>query len=54
MRVRQLGGGFARPSDTPFGPLTELFPPEALARLRDIKRRRDPHGVFRGNFPVLR
>ncbi len=29
------------------------FPGETLARLRDIKRRRDPHGVFHSNFPVL-
>ncbi|MBO8186347.1 FAD-binding oxidoreductase [Streptomyces spirodelae] len=29
------------------------FTPDALARLRTIKRERDPHGVFRSNFPVL-
>ncbi|MEU7893225.1 FAD-binding oxidoreductase [Nonomuraea sp. NPDC049152] len=29
------------------------FPCEVLARLRDIKRRRDPDGVFRSNHPVL-
>ncbi|MEV0424224.1 FAD-binding oxidoreductase [Streptosporangium canum] len=29
------------------------FPGEVLARLRDVKRARDPHGVFRGNYPVL-
>lgn len=29
------------------------FPEDELARLRDIKRRRDPGGVFRSNFPVL-
>ncbi|GAA3165376.1 hypothetical protein [Nonomuraea roseoviolacea] len=29
------------------------FPGDVLARLRDVKRRRDPHGVFRANFPVL-
>ncbi|GAA5052600.1 FAD/FMN-containing dehydrogenase [Thermocatellispora tengchongensis] len=29
------------------------FSPETLARLREIKRARDPHGVFRGNFPVM-
>ncbi len=29
------------------------FPAEVLARLRDIKRRRDPAGVFRSNHPVL-
>jgi hypothetical protein len=29
------------------------FPGDVLARLRDIKRRRDPNGVFRSNNPVL-
>jgi FAD/FMN-containing dehydrogenase len=29
------------------------FAPEAIARLREIKRARDPHGVLRANFPVL-
>ncbi|WP_308805717.1 FAD-binding oxidoreductase [Acrocarpospora corrugata] len=29
------------------------FPADALARLRDIKRGRDPHGVFRSNHSVL-
>ncbi|WP_232663056.1 FAD-binding oxidoreductase [Pseudonocardia sp. TRM90224] len=29
------------------------FPGAALARLRDVKRARDPHGVLRSNFPVL-
>jgi hypothetical protein len=29
------------------------FTPEAIARLREIKRARDPHGVLRANFPVL-
>ncbi|WP_062442241.1 FAD-binding oxidoreductase [Herbidospora daliensis] len=29
------------------------FPADTLARLREIKRRRDPHGTFRSNFPVL-
>lgn len=28
------------------------FSDDALARLRDIKRRRDPNGLFRSNFPV--
>ncbi|MCA2220670.1 FAD-binding oxidoreductase [Nonomuraea aurantiaca] len=30
------------------------FPASTLARLRDLKRARDPHGVIRANFPVLR
>ncbi|MFJ2030585.1 FAD-binding oxidoreductase [Streptosporangium sp. NPDC087985] len=29
------------------------FPGDVLARLRDVKRARDPHGVFRSNHPVL-
>ncbi|TDC77641.1 FAD-binding oxidoreductase [Actinomadura sp. 7K507] len=29
------------------------FTPGTLARLRELKRARDPHGVFRSNFPVL-
>lgn len=29
------------------------FPGDVLARLRDVKRARDPHGVLRGNSPVL-
>ncbi|MEU6743185.1 FAD-binding oxidoreductase [Streptosporangium sandarakinum] len=29
------------------------FPDDALARLREIKRARDPRGVFRSNHPVL-
>lgn len=29
------------------------FAPEALARLQEVKRSRDPQGVFRSNFPVL-
>ncbi|UBU18978.1 FAD-dependent oxidoreductase [Nonomuraea gerenzanensis] len=101
VQVRHLGGAFARPSDTPQGPLTEpyalylfgipadpaaakavaakqrdlagvlpvsgrkpftflnpaetaadAFTPAALARLRAVKHRHDPHGVFRANFPV--
>ncbi|MDP9867569.1 FAD-binding oxidoreductase [Streptosporangium brasiliense] len=29
------------------------FPGDVLARLREIKRARDPHGVFRSNYSVL-
>ena len=29
------------------------FAPDALSRLRQIKRQRDPDGTLRGNFPVL-
>ncbi len=32
--------------------VTEAFPPETLARLREIKRRWDPDGVFNQNFNV--
>ncbi|MGX5681062.1 LLM class flavin-dependent oxidoreductase [Schumannella luteola] len=32
--------------------LADAFPPEALARLRAIKSRVDPTGLFRDNFPV--
>ncbi|MET9244125.1 FAD-dependent oxidoreductase [Nonomuraea sp. NPDC003709] len=31
----------------------QAFPADTLARLREIKRRCDPYGVFRANFPVL-
>ncbi|WP_083733832.1 FAD-binding oxidoreductase [Actinomadura sp. CNU-125] len=39
---------FLNPGET----VADAFPPDALARLRDIKRRHDPHNVFRSNFPV--
>ncbi|MEU7140325.1 FAD-binding oxidoreductase [Nocardia sp. NPDC046473] len=32
---------------------TAAFDPNTLARLRDIKRNRDPHNIIRANFPVL-
>ncbi|GAA0972204.1 MULTISPECIES: FAD-binding oxidoreductase [Nocardiopsis] len=32
--------------------VADVFGPEALARLRRIKRERDPHGVVRSNYPV--
>ncbi|MFF0729210.1 FAD-binding oxidoreductase [Streptomyces sp. NPDC004134] len=32
----------------------DVFGPESLARLRAVKRARDPQGVFRSNFPVGR
>ncbi|MEV0350179.1 FAD-dependent oxidoreductase [Nonomuraea sp. NPDC050680] len=31
----------------------QAFPAGTLARLRELKRHRDPYGVFRANFPVL-
>jgi FAD/FMN-containing dehydrogenase len=31
----------------------DAFAPEVIARLREIKRRVDPSGVFRSNYPVL-
>ncbi|RMI31200.1 FAD-binding oxidoreductase [Nocardia stercoris] len=36
------------PGDT----VTEVFDAETLNRLREVKRVRDPHGVFRANFPI--
>jgi hypothetical protein len=30
-----------------------IQPPDVLARLREIKRSRDPHRVIRGNCPLL-
>lgn len=30
------------------------FSGRTLTRLREIKRARDPHDVFRANFPILR
>ncbi|WP_107658950.1 FAD-binding oxidoreductase [Nocardia suismassiliense] len=33
--------------------VTEVFDTSTLDRLRKLKRARDPHGVFRANFPVL-
>lgn len=32
--------------------LADAFPPDTLARLREIKRRVDPENLFRDNFPV--
>jgi FAD/FMN-containing dehydrogenase len=33
--------------------VADTFAPDVLARLRDVKRRRDPNGLFRSNYPVL-
>lgn len=40
---------YLSPGDT----AAAAFTPEALARLQQVKRDRDPRGVFRSNFPVL-
>ena len=40
---------FLNPEET----AADAFGPGALARLRDIKRRHDPDGTFRSNFPVI-
>ncbi|MEU9827561.1 FAD-binding oxidoreductase [Micromonospora chersina] len=39
---------FLNPSET----ITDAFSPNVVKRLRDIKRRHDPHHTFRANFPV--
>jgi FAD/FMN-containing dehydrogenase len=39
---------FLNPSES----LADVFAPDVLNRLRDIKRRHDPHRTFRANFPV--
>ncbi|MDQ7809127.1 FAD-dependent oxidoreductase [Amycolatopsis sp. A133] len=31
---------------------SDAFPPETITRLREIKRRHDPAGTFRANFPL--
>ncbi|MFC9973990.1 FAD-binding oxidoreductase [Spirillospora sp. NPDC127200] len=38
---------------TPGETAAAAFTATALERLRDVKRARDPHGVFRANYPVL-
>jgi FAD/FMN-containing dehydrogenase len=40
---------FLNPTET----VAAAFPAEAVARLRQIKKDRDPAGVFQSNFPVL-
>ncbi|GGP32484.1 FAD-binding oxidoreductase [Streptomyces melanogenes] len=40
---------YLSPGDT----AAAAFKPDALARLQQVKRDRDPRGVFRSNFPVL-
>jgi hypothetical protein len=52
-----LGG--IRSGRTPFTLLepgqsaADALTPATLARLHEIRHRRDPHGVFRSNYPVL-
>ncbi|RMI35571.1 hypothetical protein [Nocardia stercoris] len=33
--------------------VAQVFDPDTLTRLRALERARDPHGVFRANFPIL-
>ncbi|WP_067971489.1 FAD-binding oxidoreductase [Nocardiopsis trehalosi] len=55
--VRGLGPAAAgRTPPTWLGPgesAADAYAPEALDRLRALKRSRDPRGVFRGNFPLF-
>ncbi|WP_242454505.1 FAD-binding oxidoreductase [Bailinhaonella thermotolerans] len=55
--VAALGGAVAgRKPYTFLAPgedAAQAFPAETLARLREIKKARDPQRVFRANFPVL-
>ncbi|MDO3703210.1 FAD-binding oxidoreductase [Micromonospora sp. C28SCA-DRY-2] len=39
---------FLNPSES----VADAFTPDVVARLRDVKRRHDPHHVFRANIPV--
>ncbi|MEU9828046.1 FAD-binding oxidoreductase [Micromonospora chersina] len=39
---------FLNPSES----VADVFTPDVLDRLRDIKRRHDPHDIFRANHPV--
>jgi FAD/FMN-containing dehydrogenase len=60
-RQRELAGALApwRGTRKPFTFLApgeraaDAFPAATLQRLRDLKRRRDPRGVLRSNFPLL-
>ena len=53
-RLQDLGEGLYLSFDTRTDPslLSEAFPPETLARLRDLKRRYDPDSLLRDNFPI--
>ncbi|TDD41853.1 hypothetical protein E1286_31940 [Nonomuraea terrae] len=60
-RLRQIAGTLV-PHTSGRKPFTFLaagehaasaFTPDTLARLRALKRARDPRGTFRSNFPVL-
>ncbi|MEV4298817.1 BBE domain-containing protein [Microbispora rosea] len=46
--------GIAVPLLSPGDTAANSFSGSTLARLREIKRARDPHNVFRANYPVLR
>jgi hypothetical protein len=53
-RVRPHLDGIYLPFETDRDParLREAFPPATLARLRAVKRRLDPHNLFRDNFNI--
>ncbi|MEU7897107.1 FAD-binding oxidoreductase [Nonomuraea sp. NPDC049152] len=54
-RQREIIDGGRRPYTflSPGESAADAFPATTLERLRDIKRRHDPDGVFRSNYPVL-
>ncbi|MFE3447382.1 FAD-binding oxidoreductase [Nonomuraea sp. NPDC059194] len=54
-RQREIIDGGRKPYTflSPGESAADAFPAETLERLRGIKRRHDPDGVFRSNYPVL-
>jgi hypothetical protein len=45
------GGGFLNVTERP-APLEEILPPDTCARLAEVKRRWDPHGMIRANHEI--
>lgn len=50
--MAQWVSGRATPNLAVDEPIEDLYPPDTLARLRDIKRRVDPSNIIRGNHPL--